>query len=115
MIIWRGWGILVLIITFGCSLVAQLLANEVSGTPQYWETHAWPLGTALTSAGAIVWGIGVLLARRPTPPVHDFFFVPMRYWGVLLGAIGVFVVVTNKAPGPSKARASEPAAAHAAE
>lgn len=115
MIIWRGFGILVLVVTFGCSLAAQLLSDKLSGTPEYWETHAWPLATALASAGAIVWAVGMYLARRPVPSPHDFFFIPMKYWGILLGAIGVFVVVTNKVPGPSKARATESTATQATE
>jgi len=35
-IVWRGWGILVLVILFGCSLAANILVNQLTGTTTYW-------------------------------------------------------------------------------
>ena len=120
MIIWRGAGFLVFVITFGCSLVAQLLTNHLSGTETYWQAHAWPFAAAMVAAGAIVGVVGRVLSTRTGKVLvdpatgeqhrvggdHDLFFIPMKYWGTILLAIALAVVVFDAKPGPPRARAA---------
>jgi hypothetical protein len=123
-IVWRGWGILVLAILFGCSLAANMLVNHLTGTTTYWETHAWPFASALLSAAALMWWVGLLLDRYSvrksidrftgapvaTKKNHDLFYIPIKYWGLLFLALGLLSLLTNHVPGPSRARASDNAA-----
>lgn len=120
MIIWRGFGVVIVAIVFGCSLVAQLLCNAATGSSRYWEAHAWPFGTAVMAAGGVTWCVARLLSRRPRRVLvdeasgrrveinkpHDLFFIPVRYWALILLAAGAAVILTNAAPGPARATAS---------
>jgi hypothetical protein len=97
MIIWSGFGILVFVFAFGCSLVMNLLMNPLFGD-EYFETHAWPLSLALVVAGALSWIVGNALNGRRSKmlieketgreivlrPNHTLFFVKMQYWGPIL-------------------------------
>ena len=121
MIIWHGAGPLVLAITFCCSLIAQLLTDKLSGTPTYWQSHSWPFASALFAAAPFIWCVGRTLERRSgkvlidpetNSPVrldkpHDFFVIPMKYWGAILLIIATVVLVTNQVPGPPRVRASD--------
>ena|SRR5258706_9986426 len=123
LIIWRGFGISVLGIVLGCLGGAQLLANRLSGTPTYWESHAWPFAAGLLSAAAIIWCVATMLERYSTSKQidpftgetvrlkkpHDLFYIPMKYWSALFVGLGLFSLVINHVPGPSRARASDAA------
>ncbi|MEZ5856191.1 MAG: hypothetical protein R3D67_16110 [Hyphomicrobiaceae bacterium] len=112
MIIWRGWGLIVLVITFGCSLIAQLLTDQLLGSA-YWNAHAWPFGVAMIVAGGVVWLFSQVLGRGPPRtlvdeqtgervvvlPRHDLFFVPIKWWAVLLPGIGIGVILFGWTPG----------------
>ncbi|RCV49127.1 hypothetical protein [Marinitenerispora sediminis] len=103
MIIWRGWGILVLLISAVLGGPGTFAAEVLLGP------DLMNFGTAggLALAGIAVFFIGQRL-NRPRPgyhpatgqPVmfgnsHTFFFVPMQYWGfILLGISLVTTVVT---------------------
>jgi hypothetical protein len=124
MIVWRGAGALVLAIMWGCSLTANLLAEVLSGGSDYWDTHAWPFATAMLAAAPIIWCVGTVLERRARAAAdpsaggedpaasHEFFFVRMKYWGVVALAIGAYCLAANKAPGPYRTRAAAPAVSH---
>jgi hypothetical protein len=96
MIIWRGWGILVLLIAIFWLVVALVTASAAGyQDPDPIKSAAilyriCAVGLAL-SAGTI-W----LLARRrdrTAPGVDHLAFIPTRYWTYIaaLGALGLFV------------------------
>lgn len=101
-IIWNGFGFLVAVITFGCLLVSNLIANAVAGEG-YYEHHQWLMGVSFLAAAAICWFFGSYLRKRPGHVVidkktgeeitlrkkHGLFFIPMRWWGVILGVIAL--------------------------
>ena len=125
-IIWRGAGIIVLAIVFGCNLIAQVVCNVLAGTTKYWESHAWPLALGFVASGSMTGYLGWLLEQRGRRSVvdpasgktvmvrrpHELFFIPMKVWGGILLAIATFVFVTDAKPGPSRVRAAG-AATHA--
>lgn len=41
MIIWQGYGWLVAVVAFGCSLLANLIFNATHGEG-YYDHHKWP-------------------------------------------------------------------------
>jgi hypothetical protein len=103
MVIWRGWGALVLVIVFLVSLIANFAANILGGN-QYWNTNAWPLANALIIAGGIIWMTDLYFSRRPGRVLvdektgervtlvnkNDFFFIPMK-WGLISAGAGVLI------------------------
>jgi len=107
MLIFRGYGLLVLVFVFGCSLTANLIANKVSGSEAYWEEHMWPVGLAQLCAGGLCWVVGTALHRRRArrlmdpetgeevvlAPSHDLFFIKMEYWGIILSVAGVAIFI----------------------
>jgi hypothetical protein len=112
MIVWRGWGFAVALIVLVACIVANLLANTLGGKG-YFEAHAWPLASALIIAGPLIWLTDILLSRGPSRVLvdektgervalakkHDFFFIPMRWWGAVVAVIGIVLLVTRHAPG----------------
>jgi hypothetical protein len=102
MFIWRGYGFLVPLIAFFCSLSAQLLANDLGGEG-YWETHSYPVAVALIVAGGLIFGTDFFLYRNPGhilrdeqtgqrvlfAPKHDFFFLRMRWWSLVCVGLGI--------------------------
>src|SRR6266542_584087 len=106
MIIWKGWGILVVVITVATSIVVQGVVGVAFGDPQFYKTHDWPKGVALLSAAAAVYFAGRYFNNKPgrvmidkatgqeivLRRVHSLFFIRMEYWAFVLAAIGVVVL-----------------------
>lgn len=114
MIIWRGFGIVVFLLVFGCAFAGELLTRQISGTPEYWEQHAWPLGLSMLASTPVVWLFDKLIRRRPAGGAadvecasnqHALFFIPVRFWPAILTAIAIAIVVFDKKPGPSRSHA----------
>jgi hypothetical protein len=113
MLIWRGWGFLVPLITFLCSLAAELVTNGLGGEG-YWKNHSYPLSIALLCAGGMIWWADAILATRYHErrlvddktgervilvPRHDFFFVRVKWWGLVCAGFAVAVLLMNAVPG----------------
>ena len=110
--IWRGWGILVALVVFACSLGMNMLALSLGGKG-YWEAHSWPFALSLFVAAAAIflldrfWFTGstrVLVDEATGERValkakHDFFFIPMRWWSVICAAIAAFLLIADISPG----------------
>jgi hypothetical protein len=101
-IIWSGRGILVPILTFLCLLLSDAITAAYFHDKDYYAAHGWPKLVGFLVAAGLVW----IFAPRPapketdpdllpyeqlTPPDNEdaFFFVPMRYWPVILSVLGV--------------------------
>jgi hypothetical protein len=127
MIVWRGWGILVVVWSVVPLLLMQLLGDAVLGSG-YYTSHRWPKFAALVMAAVFVWVFSFVLDARPGRVVIDaqtgerltlgggdhLFFVPVRYWPALLLLAGVGFGLFGPASPAAEAspRASSP---HAAE
>jgi hypothetical protein len=112
MFIWRGAGVVVIVVVFMTSLCANLLTIAAFGKG-YWETHSWPIGCVFFVAGGIIWLTGMVLARAPTrilvdektgergelTNAHDFFFIPLKWWGPISAAIGGYILLSGTIPG----------------
>jgi len=109
MVIWSGLGFLVAVFVFGCSLIANLLTNYLTGSEDYWDEHKWPMGVSLLISALLSWAVGSWLADGKTKtlvdketgeettvtPSHTFFFIKMHWWGPILLFIGVVVIVMD--------------------
>ncbi len=107
--IWRGKGILVLIITVVMFVVLQGVTGVVFGDPRYSVTHSWVEGAACLLSAIPVYFLGRYLNNREGRMVidkatgkefelkrrHDLFFIRMEYWAVPL-AVGGLVLLFLK-------------------
>ncbi len=105
-IIWSGKGFLVAVFTFGFSLVANLIANSLTGSEAYWDAHMWPFAVSLFPSAVACWFVGRVFQNRKARVLidpktgevvtlresHTLFFIPMIWWGPILAAIGVIVL-----------------------
>ena len=105
MIVWQGKGWLVAVIVFGCSLLANLITNSVTGSEDYWNQSLQPFAISLVIAGGICWSLGMRLEQGPTRTLvdeatgerfelkhkHTFFWIPVKWCGLIafLGAIAI--------------------------
>ena len=86
MIIWSGWGWLVAVLAFLCSLGTQVIVDAANHDDKFYDTHTWPLVVAMTVAGLICLILGKKLNQKSNG--HRFFFVPMQHWGIILPILG---------------------------
>jgi hypothetical protein len=107
MIIWRGRGWLVALITFVSALVINAAVDQIGGKG-YWDAHDWTLGLALILSALLVFILSrridtserVLLDERTgerllVSPKHDLFWIPVKWWPVILGVIGAWALAAN--------------------
>jgi hypothetical protein len=112
MLVWRGWGILVVALSFAALLLTQLAGDAILGDG-YYSAHGWPKFVALAMAALFVWLFSRLLDARPGRVVIDkdtgeqltlrggdhLFFVPVRFWPPILLIAGLgFAVLGPVAP-----------------
>jgi hypothetical protein len=107
MIIFRGRGILIAVVTFGCLLLTEVITESAAADERFYQTHGWPKLLGFCLSAACVWAmrpvLGVSTEERPgttaTPPPPneaELFFVKARYWPAILVVLGlVFLFVTE--------------------
>ena len=107
MIIWRGLGWAVAAITFAVLVLSELGIERLFADERDYQTHGWPKLFALGVSAALVWMLAAHLKGRPGRVVidkatgeeltlnkdHDLFFIPVRYWPIVLVALGVGFVL----------------------
>jgi hypothetical protein len=104
MIVWRGYGILVLIFAVIGYGLGKFGAEQIWGSPlpPAYRPGAELVGMLL--AAAIVYGLQRLIEARQSPrafidkasgeeiivrPRHDLFFIPLKAWPYILALLGV--------------------------
>jgi hypothetical protein len=99
-LVWRGRGVAVPLIAFGCLLVTELATRACFHDETYYQRHGWPKLAGFLVAAAIVralsWEHEVAPEASPQPvrqPVlrcgDTFFFIPARHWWIVLCGLGV--------------------------
>ena len=100
LIVWRGLGWLVPVITFGVMILSQVAIDALYGDGFY-TANAWPKTVAIILAALSVGLLGVYLnhiKRRTTvdentgedlgkSPSHYLFFIPVEYWALIIPAV----------------------------
>jgi hypothetical protein len=104
MIIWRGCGILVLVITALVVVSIQLIAEAVGGEGAY---QPWMAGLGVLLSAVPVWFLGRYFNNRGARtlvdkatgqevvlrPNHSLFFIKMEYWAAILAVSGIGLVI----------------------
>jgi hypothetical protein len=106
MIVWRGLGILVVVVVVGLALLAQTIAEHFSGSQQYWHEHGWPFAASLLASGAVCWLLGSARdgsasadSDQKMPTRDSLFFIRLRWWGPILIALAIAYLASGKTPG----------------
>lgn len=82
-IIWRGWGILVPIICILGAVLSEYLFRPVGRMQSIY----------FFIPAVIVSLAGFLLDWKKQ--VNDFFFIPVKYWGIIVAIFGVVILFTG--------------------
>jgi hypothetical protein len=108
MIIWRGRGVLVAIITFGCLLATELLTRFFYYDNTYYQRHGWPKLAVFLLAASLVWGLSRregddsadLQAVTSEPVLREqdtLFLISAKYWPRILCVLAfVFYFVRSR-------------------
>jgi len=118
MIVWRGRGIVIALVGFGCSLAAELFTRAHFHDENYYQQHSWPILAAFCLAALIIWFLASPYTEPPgralkdwldTPSVpipavepekprfriaffrqtDSLFFIPARFWPAIFLGLGV--------------------------
>lgn len=109
MILWRGFGWAVVVITFAALVGAEFGVERVFADDEYYQEHGWPKLVAFVAAAVPIWLLSNYLGRRPGRVVidkatgqeltlgnaHDLFFVPLRYWPAILVLAGLAFAIAG--------------------
>ncbi len=91
MIIWQGFGFVVLVIVF-----AGLFAGSYIGVTAGIES-LYQLGAIAFAVSALpCWPLGRWMNNRPGSRGHSFFFIPVQYWTFIFAAVAVGLVVYER-------------------
>ncbi len=110
MLIWRGWGILVVLAAFAGLLVADFVTRAVMHDEHYYSAHPLPKLVGALLATAFAFGVAKLLEKRNTPRTvidkatgqeillrrgDSFFFIPVRFLPYVILLILVIVAFVS--------------------
>jgi hypothetical protein len=107
MFVFRGWGILAVLLPFGALVAMDLLVNAILGPGSYQRDVPLWGGLGFVIGGISVWfigrrlngGRGRILVDKTTgqevvlKSVHSLFFIRMEYWGALSVVGGLAMIV----------------------
>jgi hypothetical protein len=95
MIVWRGRGILVAIITFGCLLLTELLTRFFFHDNAYYQRQGWPKLVGFLVAASLVYWLspreGAQDGKRESffREQDTLFHISVKYWPPILCVLGV--------------------------
>jgi hypothetical protein len=105
-VIFRGSGILVPLITAGCLVGADYVTARSHG-PGYYAAHTLPKLVSFTLAAVLIFALARLADREGREDDH-FFFVPVRFWSAILLIAGVCFSLATTDSTTKTANASPP-------
>ena len=106
MLIWRGKGFLIALIAFGGLLISELGTRAV-WDKDYYASHGWPKLVGFWIGALVIYALRSWLGVGRTQTLVDkgtgrevvlnqeatLFFIPARFWPVILAAIGIVALV----------------------
>ena len=102
MIIWKGYGFLVLVIAIAIGAIVSLLFANIGSTE---DIRA---GVGALISGGVIWVVGsrlnasskkrVFIDKQTgrevlVKPDHSLFFLKMQYWAFIVAGIGVIILI----------------------
>lgn len=111
MIVWSGFGFLVLIVGVSSMLFAEFVCQRILGDyePYLYQRYGWLFLVGMSIAAILTHGLhrllllqkGRVVIDRETGqeltlrPDHSFFFVPVKWWPIVFLIFGVVATVTE--------------------
>jgi len=92
MIIWSGYGFVVVIVVLLCGVGVELVTETLADDDTFYQQSSWPLPLALAISGFLTFLFN-RVALDDDRGEHSLFFVPVFIWGPLLGLIAVIVFI----------------------
>jgi hypothetical protein len=117
MIIWRGWGVLALIIMALTAVAIEGILEATVGLPngikQYRVEHPWVWLVSFGLAAVFCWFTGTALERRELKNAkivtdketgqdirligrNDMFWIPVKWWSVVYVVLAIVFMVSGK-------------------
>lgn len=109
MIIWRGFGILVVVIGFGSLILTELIAENIAGDDRFYQEHKWLALFGSLVAAALTYGLYRLTLLRRVRVLVDqatgeevvltskdsLFFIPVQLWPIVFVFFGLIATVAD--------------------
>ena len=106
MIIWKGNGIVVLILFVIGYWITSIAANSIWGA-DYTAAHDWVVAAGIAIGAVFCWFAGVSMHRRGTRvvidkatqqeitlrPSHSLFFIPVQWWALIGLLVAGYILV----------------------
>ena len=104
MLVWRGYGILVVVFTAVGYALGKIGAEKIWGVPLPAAHRAGSELFGMLVAAAMVYGLHLAIESKNKPRVlvdretgqevefkkkHDLFFIPVKFWPYALALLGV--------------------------
>lgn len=117
MIIWRGWGVIALIIMTLTAVAIEGILEATVGLPngikQYRVEHPWVWLVSFGLAAVFCWFAGTALERRELKNAkivtdketgqdirligrNDMFWIPVKWWSVVYVVLAIVFAVSGK-------------------
>jgi hypothetical protein len=114
MVIWRGMGILALLVAILINVALNEGANNFFGVPEgfkhYRDAHSWVWLLGMSLSAAACWFLGRWVDARALRNAqvvtdkatgqdmhlvsrHDLFWIPIRWWSLVWLAVGVLMAL----------------------
>ncbi len=108
MIVWKGWGIMALLIPLVCSLLVEAVV-DYTYVIDFYKSNDWAMPLVLALSSIIVFSLGRTLNSRPGRIVidietnehielkktHSMFWIPLQYWAVIIMALSIWMYIEN--------------------
>ncbi len=108
MVVWKGWGILALIIPVIMSLSVGLTLDSYYGE-HYFIRSDWAMPLVLGISSIAVFIVGYKINSKPGKIVvdpennekielkttHSMFWIPLQYWSLFILAIAILMYLSN--------------------
>ena len=108
MIVWKGWGILALVIPLIISLSVGSSLDAYYGEGFY-KNSAWAMPLVLGISSILVFIVGSKINSKPGKIVidpennerielkttHSMFWIPLQYWSLIILSIAIWMYIAN--------------------
>ncbi|MDC9729166.1 MAG: hypothetical protein PSN04_07545 [Methyloprofundus sp.] len=108
MLVWKGWGLLALLIPVALNILMQFGIDYFLGAGFY-KAATWSLPLAFSLSSIPVFLVGYQLNKKPArtlvdietheivelKTIHSFFWIPLQYWSAILLVVSLWVYLAN--------------------
>ena len=94
MIIWSGYGLIVIPIVFFSGLSSEWFLEWLMQDDQFYQTHDIIRAGSYLYAAAILFFVGKWLNKNRKAQ-HSFFFIPVEYWALIMAGISTWIVISS--------------------